>query len=258
MDAIESRDGTLIACQRAGTGPPLVLVHGMLGTSRRWPILPLLEQQFTVCAIDRRGRGESGDTAHYAIEREFEDVAAVASATGGKVSLLGHSFGGMIALEAARLIPGVRRVIAYEPSPDPVPPGSVARLQALLDAGDREGLVTAFFREIVRMPAAEFAMFKASPNYPAMLAAAHTVPRELAVEETYRLDAARFQDLHAPVLLLLGGDSPPHNRATVEAWHSILPNSRIAVLPGQQHVAHYTAPDLFAREVLALLAGPGL
>jgi pimeloyl-ACP methyl ester carboxylesterase len=258
MDAIESRDGTPIACQRTGAGPPLVLVHGMLGTSRRWPILPLLEQQVTVCAIDRRGRGESGDAAHYAVEREFEDVAAVARANGGEVSLLGHSFGGMIALEAARLIPGVRRVIAYEPSPDPIPPGAVDRLRALLDARDREGLVIAFLREVVRMPPGEVEMFKVSPIYPAMLAAAHTVPRELAVEESYRLDAARFQNLRAPVLLLLGGDSPPQGRATVEAWHSILPNSRIAVLPGQRHSAHYTAPDLFAREVLAFLAGPDL
>lgn len=258
METVVSRDGTPIAYQRTGTGPPLVLVHGTLGTSRRWPILPLLESQFTVCAIDRRGRGASGDAAHYAIEREFEDVAAVANANGGEVTLLGHSFGGLIVLEAARLVPGVRRLVAYEPSPWPVPAGAVERLQALLDAGDREGLVTTFLRDLVSMPAAEVEMFKASPVFPAMLAAAHTVPRELAAEETYRLDPARFEHLHAPVLLLLGGDSPPPGRATVEAWHSILPNSRIAVLPSQQHVAHYTAPDLFAREVMAFLSEPGL
>lgn len=256
MDTIVSQDGTRIACQRTGTGPPLVLVHGALGTSRRWPILPALEKAFAVYVIDRRGRGASGDAANYAIEREFEDVAAVVDAIGEEVHLLGHSFGGLCALEAALLTSRVRRLIAYEPSPMPVPTGLVDRLQALLDAGDREGLVATFLREDVNMPAAELEMLKASPVFPAMVAAAHTVPRELAAEASYRLDAARFQGLGAPVLLLLGGDSPPFSRTTVEAWHSILPNSRIVVLPGQQHIAHYTAPELVVREIQAFLSEP--
>ena len=256
MDTIVSRDGTRIACQRTGTGPPLVLVHGVLGTSRRWPILSALEKEHTVYVIDRRGRGASGDGASYAIEREFEDVAAVVDAIGDEVTLLGHSFGGLCALEAALLTSRVRRLIAYEPSPAPVPTGLVDRLQALLDAGDREGLVTTFLREDLGMPDTEFEMLRASPVFPMMVAAAHTVPRELAAEASYRLDAARFQGLGVPVLLLLGGDSPSDSRTTVEAWHRILPNSRIVVLPGQQHIAHYTAPELFVREIQAFLTEP--
>lgn len=123
MEHVRSLDGTLIAFERSGAGPPLVLVHGILGSSRRWPVLPDLEQHFTITAIERHGRGESGDTEPYAIAREFEDVAAVVTAIGGEVSLLGHSFGGLCVLEAALLTPHVRRLVVYEPSPAPVPAG---------------------------------------------------------------------------------------------------------------------------------------
>jgi pimeloyl-ACP methyl ester carboxylesterase len=101
MEKIMSKDGTPIAYQRSGTGPPLVLVHGTLGSSRRWPVIPMLEKQFTIYAIDRRGYGESGDASNYAIEREYEDIAALVDAIGGEVNLLGHSFGGFCILEAA-------------------------------------------------------------------------------------------------------------------------------------------------------------
>src|SRR5215813_2457638 len=99
MEKILSKDGTPIAYQRSGAGAPLVLVHGTGGASVRWkPILPALEQHFTVYAVDRRGRGESGEAASYAIEREFEDVAAVVDSIGNEVNLLGHSFGAICAL----------------------------------------------------------------------------------------------------------------------------------------------------------------
>jgi pimeloyl-ACP methyl ester carboxylesterase len=95
MDTVQSKDGTLIAYGRSGKGPPLVLVYGTTADHTRWaPVLQPLEQRFTVIAIDRRGRGGSGDGAEYAIEREFEDVAAVADSLAEQVNLLGHSFWG--------------------------------------------------------------------------------------------------------------------------------------------------------------------
>lgn len=257
MEKITSKDGTPIAYQRSGAGAPLVLVHGTLGWSRRWPVLPALEEQFTVYAVDRRGRGESGDAANYAIEREFEDVAAVVDAIGDGINLLGHSFGGLCVLEAALLTPNVRRLIVYEPPPALIPAGAVDRLQALLDAGDREGAVVFFLRELVKLPLREVELLRASPVFPAMVAAAHTVPREQRAEERYRIESARFRHLSVPTLLLLGGDSPQFAKAAVEAWDAALPSSRVAVLPGQQHIAHYTAQDLFVREVRAFLAGQG-
>jgi pimeloyl-ACP methyl ester carboxylesterase len=260
MDKILSKDGTPIAYQRSGAGAPLVLVHGTSSGHWRWAsILPSLEQQFTVYAIDRRGYGESGETSSYAIEREFEDVASVVNSIGEGVNLLGHSFGGICVLEAALLIPQLRCLVVYEPSPLPVPgvplypEGIIERFQELLDAGDRENVVITAFRELAKMPAHELELLRASPRFPARVAAAHMWPRETRAEEEYRFEPARFKHLNVPTLLLVGGDSPEFMKATIETWNATLPNSRIVVLPGQQHIAFDTAPDLFVREVLAFL-----
>jgi pimeloyl-ACP methyl ester carboxylesterase len=260
MERILSNDGTPIACQRSGTGAPLVLVHGTSGGHWRWAsILPALERHFTVYAMDRRGYGESGDNTSYAIEREFEDIAAVVDSLGSGVNLLGHSYGGLCVLEAALLTPHLRRLVVYEPPPLPAPgvplypEGIIDRLQALVDAGERENAVLTMFRELAGMPPHELELLKASPAFSARVAAAHAVPRESRAEEAYRFAPERFKYLTVPTLLLLGGDSLELLKKTVETWHAALPNSRIAVLPGQQHIAMDTAPDLFAREVLAFL-----
>lgn len=259
MNTIRSRDGTAIAYARSGRGPPLVLVHGTSADHTRWkPVLPQLEERFTVHAVDRRGRGESGDAARYAIEREFEDVAAVVDAIGEPAHLLGHSYGAVCSLEAALRTPSVRRLVLYEP-PLPAeverdPSGLVERLDAMLARGDREGVVATFFQEAVRTPPAELAALKSLPNWPARLAAAHTIPRELRAG--YVFQPERFAPLRIPTLLLLGGDSPPRFRNAAERIRAAVATSRMAVMPGQQHAAMNTAPEMFLREVLAFLAEP--
>ena len=158
--AIVSRDGTRIAFSRSGRGKPLVLVHGTSADRTRWArVLPELESRFAVYAVDRRGRGASGDAAEYAIEREFEDVTAVVDSIGEPVTLLGHSYGGICALEAALRTPAVERLVLYEP-PLPVgveiyEPGWLDEMQRLLDAGEREAVLTSFMTDVVRMPAEE-------------------------------------------------------------------------------------------------------
>ena len=113
---VTSKDGTPIAYWRSGEGPPLVLVHGTTADHSRWtPVLPAFEQRFTVCAVDRRDRGGSGDSEDYSIEREFEDVAAVVDSIGEPVDLLGHSYGAVCALEAALLTRNVHKLVLYEP-----------------------------------------------------------------------------------------------------------------------------------------------
>jgi pimeloyl-ACP methyl ester carboxylesterase len=259
MEKVTSRDGTAIAFARSGSGPPLVLVHGTSASHIRWaPVLPGLEPHFTVYAVDRRGRGESGDAESYTLEREFEDVAAVVDAVGEPAYLLGHSYGGICALQAA-LLRKVRKLLLYEP-PIPLagvpiyPEGVIERLEALLDAGDREGVVSTFMREVVRMPPHEFERFSSSPAWPARVAAAHSLPRELRAHERYSFDPRRFQGLTTPTLLLLGGDSPPFFRAAIAALDEALPNSHVVILPGQQHIAIDTAPDRFVAEVVGFLS----
>jgi pimeloyl-ACP methyl ester carboxylesterase len=214
-----------------------VLVHGTTADRTRWsPLLPAFAEHFTVYAVDRRGRPESGDAEEYAIEREFDDVAAVVGSLSQPANLLGHSYGALCSLEAALRTNNLRKLVLYEP---PIPCGIeiypaevVARIQALVDTGDREGAVMTFFREIVKAPPHELDTLRSLPNWPARVAAAHTIPREMRGSEGYVFQPEPFSRLKTPTLLLLGGDSPPFFRAAIEAVHSALPNSQIVVLPG--------------------------
>jgi pimeloyl-ACP methyl ester carboxylesterase len=259
--SVTSWDGTPIAYERSGSGPPLVLVHGTTASRTRWaPVLPTLEARHTVYAMDRRGRGDSGDTQPYSLEREFEDVAAVldavAAATSTRVDLVGHSFGGLCAMEAALRTTRIRRLIVYEGAPAGVltiPSELVERMQAQVDAGDGDGAVQTMMREVVRMPEEQLALLRSLPAWQARVAAAHTIPRELRATNTYRMEPGRMAQIRVPTLLLVGGDSPSFFRTTADAAQHALPDARLVVLPGQQHAAMDTAPDLFSREVLAFL-----
>lgn len=258
MDTVISRDGTRIAFERSGSGPVVVLVHGTSGSLKRWaPVLPALQKRFTIVAMDRRGRGESGDAHAYAHAREIEDVLAVVESFGDPVHLLGHSFGAICALEAALRTPHVRKLVLYEP-PIPLggpifPEGTIGKLERLLEADAREAMLELFFREVNGMPMAEFERFRATPAWPARVAAAHTLPREMRAVEAYRFDAAQLAGMTRPTLLLLGGSSPPYFKAAIEALALALPEARTLVLGGQRHVAMDTAPDLFVREVAGFL-----
>ena len=140
QETVTSVDGTPIATWRSGEGPPLVLVHGTAADHSRWaPVLPAFEQHFTVNAVDRRGRGGSGDAEDYAVDREFEDVAAVVDSVGESAILLGHSYGALCALEAARLTRNVGKLVLYEPGIEVAgeqiyPPAVIERLEALPDS----------------------------------------------------------------------------------------------------------------------------
>lgn len=259
METITSKDGTMIAYQRSGTGPPLVLVHGTTADYTRWrPILPAFEQHFTVYALDRRGRGGSGDAEQYTIEREFEDIVTLVNSIDELVFLLGHSYGALCSLEAARRTTHLRKLVLYEP---PIPTGIeiyphevVSRIQALLDASDREGALITFMQDIVQVPPHELEMLRFAPNWAARIAAAYTIPREMRGSNEYVFKPVRFRGLTTSTLLLLGGDSPPFFKAAIEAVHAALPDSRVVVMPGQQHTAMNTAPELFTRAVLQFLA----
>ena len=259
IEQVISTDGTPIAYPRSGARPPLVLVRGSAADHTRWaPILPAIEERFTIYAVDRRGRGGSGDAPGYAIEQEFDDVAAVVEAIGGPVDLLGHSYGALCALEAALRSDRLGKLVLYEPpiaaGSEIFPGGSIDRLQALLDGGDRDGLLVTFFREVVRAPAHDIELLRSLPSWQARVKSAHTIPRELRAAEGYIFEPARFSRMRTPTLLLLGGESPPLFKDGTAAVHAALPASRIAVLPGQQHIAMTVAPDLFLSTVLPFLA----
>jgi pimeloyl-ACP methyl ester carboxylesterase len=254
--SVVSRDGTSIAAWRSGGGPPLVLIHGAAADHNRWaPVLPALEERFTVFAVDRRGRGRSGDANDYALEREFEDVVAVVESTGEAVDVLGHSYGGICALEAALLTDRIRRLVLYEPPMGFLasPPHVVEQLQTLLEGGRRDELLAFFMQEVAGLPTDQVELMRSLPAWGARLDAADTIPREERASREYVFDRDRFRDLNVPTLFLQGGDSPDPFKAAGEALHAALPNCRVAVMPGQRHAAMDTGTDLFTSEVLSFL-----
>ena len=210
-EKVVSPDGTTITVWQSGAGPPLVLVHGSAADHSRWaPVLPALGVRFTVLAIDRRARGQSGAAEDYAIEREFEDVAAVAEWAGGAVNVLGHSYGGVCALEAALLTDTIAKLVLYEPPMGFLasPPEGVHRLHALLEAGEHDELLAVFMREVAGLPPDQVELLRSLPAWEARLAVAHTIPREERASREYSFDPDRFRGLRTPTLFLQGGDSP--------------------------------------------------
>ena len=255
MPTLRSRDGTTIGFERIGSGPSLVLVHGGATDRTRFaPVLPAFEAVRTVLNVDRRGRGLSGDSDAYALEREVDDLAAVCAAAEPPVDVFAHSFGAIVALEAARR-GGIRRLVLYEP---PIglpagPPGTLARLRALLDAGDRDGVVALSFAAVIGLPDAAVTRLREQPTWAGRIAAAHTLVREFEAAEAYRPDPA-LDSLSTPVLFLVGETSPPALRAATEKIARLVPSARLEVLAGQGHLGIDAAPAAVARAVLGFVA----
>jgi len=262
METIISKDGTTIAYKRTGSGPPLVLVHGGAASNHtRWEIggvRAALAENYTVYAVDRRGRGRSGDNQDYHPEREYEDIVAVVDSIDEPVILLGHSLGANISLEVALRTDNIRRLILYEPgfaigkhelTSDVV----VADVQALINNNEKEEALMLFMREVASLSQEEIDAFRKDPSWQSRVEAAHTLAREERAVSEYRFDADRFANLNTSTLLLTGSETPSIFRETTKAVHSALPNSRIATLEGQAHIAMNTAPELFLREVMAFL-----
>jgi len=259
MEFVTSKDGVPIAYCRTGEGQPLVLVHGAAADHTRWtPILQGLEKYFTVYAMDRRGRGQSGDAEPYTLEREYEDVVAVVDSIPRPVDLLGHSYGAICSLEASLRTPNLRKLILYEPPLSigvkrNYPSNAVDRMNSHLDAGDPEKALLFFLQEIAGIPQKEMNMLRFLPSWSSRVASANTIPREEAAVGSYLLKPERFSNMEIPTLLLLGGGSPSRYRTAIETLNRTIPNSRIAIMPGQGHAAMDTAPGLFLSEVIGFL-----
>jgi len=273
--SVASPDGTEIAVFSSGEGPPLLLVHGATADHTTWRSLgPVLERRFRLLAVDRRGRGASGDSSAYSIEREYEDLASVADAAadeaGAPVDVVGHSYGGRCALGAALLTSSIRRLVVYEGAPSPPgagdlgseigrgdsgyrPAGVERRIAELVAAGERDAALETFMQEIVRMPPADLAAFRADPIWPVRAAAVGTTLRELEGEASPAASLEALAGVRQPVLQLLGGDSAAPFREATEALDARLRDGRVVVIDGARHAAHHTHVDAFAAAVESFL-----
>ena len=252
---IPAPDGTRSRVFTSGTGPPLVLVHGTAGDHTTFRVVgPMLATRRTVHAIDRRGRGASGDAAAYAIEREYDDLAAVAQAiaaeTGGGVEVVGHSYGGRCALGAALRTDAIARVVCYEGAPPPAgvsyqPAGLEAELRGLLDAGETDELYATFLTRVVGMPPAELAAYRDDPSG----RSGRRRPRRSSASSRRsgprRRVSTRSGAVRQPVLQILGGESLPVFARATAALDDRLADGRVAVIAGARHAAHHTHPAAF-------------
>lgn len=253
---VTTPDDVRIACEVSGAGPPLVLVHG--AGSGRWSfdaVRPHLERRFTVIAIDRRGRGDSTDGADYSLEREFEDVAAVVRDAGEGALLMGHSYGGLVAGGAARVLE-LPRLALYEPAMGGVLASEdrIERWEDLIAAGDRDTVVREFFREIAGYDEAAIREAEDSPVWEARKEVVPTVPRELRAELSHGFDPDALAEVGAPTLLLVGSESPGWAVRSVDAYRGALRQAERIVLDGQGHGANVTAPGLLAAELERFLS----
>jgi pimeloyl-ACP methyl ester carboxylesterase len=256
-ERVGAPDGTSIALWRSGEGRPLVALHGATIDHSAWDgVRPALEQVATLIAVDRRGHGASDQgPAPHSLDQEVADLAAVVAACPPKVDVLAHSYGGLVALEAARLGLPIGRLILYEPSIDDDPdfPAIVERTSALVEQGQTERAAETLLVERSGVPAEAIAAVRELPLWPIVVRGVRVLPREGAAVIGYRFDPERLAQLTIPTLVLLGGESPGWRQEAMRALHRALPHSELRVLPGQGHLATHTAPELLAREIIGFL-----
>ncbi len=241
MNTATSSDGTTIAFNRLGDGPPVILVCGA-STDRRAnaPLAALLARDFTVFNFDRRGRGDSGDTAPYAVEREVEDIDAVVEAAGGSAFLYGTSSGAALALEAAASGLAIMRLALWEPpfslDDSSRPPADTARTYTeLVSAGRRGDAVEYFMTKVVGLPPEFVAEARNAPFWQAQEDLAHTLAYDATIMGDYSLPVERAAAVAAPTLVMAGGASFPFMREMAQALADVIPAGQLRVLEGQEH-----------------------
>ena len=259
MVRVRSPDGTVIGVEVRGSGAALVLVHGGTADRTRWmPVADALAERFTLHLMDRRGRGASTQEAQgdYALEREAEDVIAVAEAAGAPVRLLGHSYGGLIGVEVLRSKPEVvERALLYEPAFDTpgqriAPPEALDEVKRQLAAGNREAALVAFFELVVGVDPTPL---MDTPVWQARLAAAHTIVREADIGLSYTCDAAALSHVDVPVRVLAGTASPPAFGAAARAAVGAIPGAELVWLEGYGHTMMDADSDGFVAQVVDFL-----
>lgn len=270
MRTVTSKDGTRIAFDQSGQGPALILVSGATATrAAEASLAEALAPDFTVFAYDRRGRGDSGDTAPYAVEREVEDIEALIDEAGGSAFVLGHSSGAVLALEAARLLPTkITKLAVYEPpfiiddSRPPAPEDYVPHLKELIASGRRGDAVEYFMSEAVRAPADMVAQMRQSPMWPGLEAVAPTIVYDGTIMgNTMRGDPSplkQWASVLVPTLVMDGTvffgreDGHAFMRHGADALANTLPDAQRRTLEGQDHGP---ADDVLAPALKAFLLG---
>jgi pimeloyl-ACP methyl ester carboxylesterase len=239
MERVASTDGTSIALDRSGSGPPLVIVVGAFcDRSTSKPLAALLRSSYTVYEYDRRGRGDSDTDVAFSVELEVEDLAVVIAAAGHAPFVYGHSSGGSLALEAAARGVEIRSLAVYEPpyTGDAHPGPQFGRqLDELVVAGRRDQAAEQWMA-MTGAPAPVIESIKSGPRWTHMQALAHTLSQDLRLANNGQVPMERFARIEAPVLAIAGGASPPWAASVTATLAGALPRSSEQILEGQTHM----------------------
>src|SRR2546430_4674482 len=259
MRTVRSADGTTIAFDRLGEGPPVILVGAAFNTrSNTAPLAEALAAHGTVVNYDRRGRGDSGDTLPYSVEREIEDIDALVAEAGGSSAVFGYSSGATLALKAAAQGVAITKLALYEPpflvddSRPPLEADLPARLAQLISAGRRGDAVEFYPTRYVGIPADVVAQMRNAPFRLALEAIAHTLVYDATIIGDLTLPTALIASIATPTLVIDGDKSMPMLRNAARAVTDTLPNGQRCTLPGQTHDID---PEVTARALAEFLAG---
>ena len=241
MDTVKSADGTIIAYDHVGDGPPLIVSVGAFCTRHTFVPPEALAAAFTVYTYDRRGRGDSGDTQPYAPEREYEDLAAVASVCAGTPFVFGHSSGAAIVLRAAARGVRLGPIVAYEAPfkndetpPPPVDPAP--HIRSLVAEGRRGEAVEFWMGEVVRLPAEVVAGMKSTPWFKAMEPLTSALPYDIEVTDG-GVPTEELARITGSVLVLGGAKSPAWFQRSVAEQAAAIPGGRLQMIDGYEHNA---------------------
>ena len=258
IKTVASSDGTALAFDRLGAGPPVVLVSGASTTRGiHDELADLLARDFTVLNYDRRGRGDSGDARPYPIEREIEDLDAVIAEVGGSAAVFGNSSGAVLALRAAAAGVAVTKLALWEPPfmVDPDGPRRqqeyVSKLTRLLDE-DRRGDAMALFMKTIGLPDEMIAGMRQSPMWPGMEAIAHTLIYDATIMGDSLVPSELLSTVTMPTLVLHGSDTGDWAASSAKALIAVLPNARQHTLQGQTHAVAW---DVLATPLREFLLG---
>jgi pimeloyl-ACP methyl ester carboxylesterase len=258
MGTVVSNDGTRIAFDRVGSGPPLILVDGAMcyrASGPMPPIAKLLATQFTVYTYDRRGRGESTNVEPYSVTREVEDLQALIAEAGGSANVCGLSSGAALALEAAHQGAAITRLALFEApffvddSRTPLPSDFLSRLDQAV-ANNQRAEAVRMFMKLVGVPAFFVALMRLMPAWSKLTAIAHTLPYDMRIVSEHQwgkpLRRERWARATMPAVVIDGGKSPVWMRNAARELAGVLPNARYETLPGQTHMvqAKVIAPAL--------------
>ena len=255
---VTSADGTSIAYEQVGAGPPLILVVGAFNdVTKGAPLAAALADRFTVLTYDRRGRGKSGNVLPYAVEREIEDLAALVELAGGEAAVLGYSSGAVLALRAAAAGVPVTKLIMHDAplvvdGMRPLPPATlVAELEAKVAEGRRGEAVELFQLKMIGMPPAVVEQMRNAPFRPGLEAMAHTLPYELKIiGDGMAVPFDLLEKAEMPALVV-DGQTTPWMTKTAEVIAAGLPDGRHLSIAG---LGHELTPELLADPVAAFLA----